>query len=70
MKRTYKKGAGHKIAKKVSSFEDHAENFYSDKAVHFFNMEFHAISTLQRNRALFLKSVVFWKKRTFVIDNY
>jgi hypothetical protein len=65
MKWVYNKGARPKIRKKVSNFEDHAENFYSDKAVHFYNMGFHAIYfikvTLQRNRALFLISVVFWK---------
>jgi hypothetical protein len=66
MKRTYNKGVKLKIKKKVSNFEDHAENFYSDETVHFYNMGFHAISfiivTLQRYRALFLISVVFWKR--------
>jgi hypothetical protein len=56
------------LKKKVSNFEDHAENFYSDKTVHlgtvhFFNMGLHetysVIDTLQRNRALFL---IFVKK--------
>ena len=57
MNRTYNKGARPKMTKKVSNFEDHAENFYSDKTVHFYNMGFHAIYsilvTLQCNRALF-----------------
>jgi hypothetical protein len=34
----YNKGERPKIPKKVSNFEDHTENFYSDKAVHFFKM--------------------------------
>jgi hypothetical protein len=51
------KRASPKIAKKISDFGDHAENFYSDKTVHFFNVGFHemysTIVTLQRDRALF-----------------
>ena len=70
MKRAYNKGEKPKIAKKVSNFEDHAENFYSDKTVHFYNIGFHAtysaIATLQCNRALFLISVVFWKRKLFL----
>jgi heme exporter protein D len=66
MKRAYNKGAKPKIKKKVSNFEDHAENFYSDKTVHFYNMGSHGIYfiivTLQLNRALFLILVVFWKR--------
>ena len=72
MYQTYNKGARPKITKIVScgtmrkSFEDHAEKFYSDKKFHFYNMGFCAtyslIVTLQFNRALFLISVVFWKK--------
>jgi hypothetical protein len=66
MNRTFNKGARSKMTKKVSNFEDHAEKFYSDKKVHFYNMEFRATYsikvTLQCNRALFLISVVFWKK--------
>jgi hypothetical protein len=73
MNRTYNwpkiKGDRPKIAKKVSNFEDHAENFYSDKTVHFFNVGFRAtysiIVTLQCNRALFLISLVFWKNMSF-----
>jgi hypothetical protein len=42
MNREYIKGARHKIAKKVSNFEDHAKNFHSDKTVHFFNLRSHA----------------------------
>ena len=42
MNRAYK-GSRAKTVKKVSNFEDHAENFYSDKTVHFYNMGFHAI---------------------------
>jgi hypothetical protein len=65
MNRAYNIGERLKTVKKVSNFEDHAENFYSDKPVHFYNMRFHAaysaIDTLQRNRALFLISTVFWK---------
>jgi hypothetical protein len=65
MNRAYNKP---KNVKKVSNFEDHAENFYSNKTVHLYNMPFHAIYsvivTLQRNRALFYIS------RIFVIDNY
>jgi hypothetical protein len=57
MNRTYNKGARPKIAKKVSNFEDHAENFYSDNMVHFYNIRFREtysiIVTLQCNRALF-----------------
>jgi hypothetical protein len=59
------KRASPKIAKKVSDFGDHAENFYSDKTVHFFNVGFHemysTIVTLQRDRALFLISKSFFK---------
>ena len=70
MNRTCNKGARPKFPKKVSNFEDHAENFYSDKTVHFYNMGFHAIYsiivTLQRNRALFFISVVFWEKNEFL----
>ena len=66
MIRTYNKGVRLKIKKKVPNFEDHAENFYLDEMVHFYNIGFHAIYfiivTLQRNRALFLISVVFWKR--------
>jgi hypothetical protein len=66
MNQTYNKGARPKMTKIVSNFEDHAEKFYSDKRVHFYNMGFRAtyaiIVTLQCNRALFLISVVFWKK--------
>jgi hypothetical protein len=40
MNRTYNKGARPKIRKKVSNFEDHGENFYSDKMFHFNNMVF------------------------------
>jgi hypothetical protein len=58
MNRTYNKGERPKTVKKVSNFEDHTENFYSDKTVHFYNMRFHAtysaIVTLQCNRTLFL----------------
>jgi hypothetical protein len=43
MNRTYNKEARLKIAKKVSNFENRAENFYSDKTAHFYNMGFHAI---------------------------
>jgi hypothetical protein len=53
------------MLKKVSNFEDPTKNFYSDKKVHFYNIGFHAtyslIVTLQRDRALFFISVVFWK---------
>jgi hypothetical protein len=66
MNRAYNKEARPKNVKKVSNFEDHTKNFYSDKTVHFYNMGFHAIYsklvTLQCNRALFLISIVFWKK--------
>ena len=66
MKRAYNKGARPKIAKKVSNFEDHAENFYSNKTFRFYNMGFHSIYskivTLQRDIALFLISIVFGKK--------
>jgi hypothetical protein len=59
------KGARPKNVKKVSNFQDHTKNFYSDQTVHFYNIGFHAIYTkivtLQRDRALFLISVVFWK---------
>ena len=58
MNRTYNKGARPKMTKKGSNFEDHAENFYSDKTVNFFNMRFHAIYSLlvslKSYRALFL----------------
>jgi hypothetical protein len=64
--RVYNKGARPNIPKKVSNFEDHTENFYSDKRIHFYNMGFHAtystLVTLQRDRALFFISVVFKKK--------
>ena len=54
------------MTKIVSNFEDHAEKFYSDKKVHFYNMGFRAtyslIVTLQCHRAHFLIYVVFWKK--------
>jgi hypothetical protein len=53
MNRAYNKWARLKIAKKVSNFEDHAENFYSNKTFRFYNMGFHSIYskivTLQRN---------------------
>ncbi len=66
MNRTCNKRARPKIPKKVSNFEDLSENVYSDKTVHFYNTEFHAIYskivTLQRDRALFLISVIFWDK--------
>ena len=62
----YYKGDRPKSVKKVSNFEDHTNNFYSDKMVHFYNIGFHAIYsklvTLQCKRALFLISVVFWEK--------
>ena len=65
MDRAYNKGARPKMTKKVLNFEDHAENFYSDKTVHFFNVGFHemysTIVTLQRDRALFLISKSFFK---------
>ncbi len=57
MNRAYIKGDRPKNGKKVSNFEDHTENFYSNKTVHFYNMGCHAIYsiivTLQRNIALF-----------------
>ena len=69
MNRTCKKGARPKFPKKVSNFEDHAENFYSYKTVHFYNMGFHAIYsiivTLQRKRALFLYQSYFGRKMSF-----
>jgi hypothetical protein len=65
MNQAYNKGAIPKNVKKVSNFQDHTKNFYSDKTVHFYNKGFHAIYskilTLQRDRTLFLISVVFWK---------
>jgi hypothetical protein len=67
MNRAYNKGERPKTAKQVSNFEDHTGNFYTDKTVHFYNMGFHEIYstkvTLQRDRALFWISVVFWKKK-------
>ena len=66
MKRAYNKGARPKIKKKVSNFEDHAENFYSDKTVHFYNMGFHEIYSTIITRQLFLISVVFWGKNEFL----
>jgi hypothetical protein len=67
MNRAYNKGARLKIAKKVSNFEDRAENFYSDKTVHFYNMKFHAtysaIVTLQCNRAHFFYLSYFGKNK-------
>ena len=69
MKRAYNKEARHKIEKKVSDFEDHAECFYSDKTVHFYNMGFHATCsttvTLQCKRALFLNLSYFVKEMSF-----
>jgi hypothetical protein len=69
MKRAYNKRARPRIAKKVSNFEDHVENFYSDKMVYFYNMRFHAtystIITLQRNRALFRYQSYFGEKMSF-----
>ena len=66
MNRAFNKGDRPKISNKVSNFEDHAENFYSDKKVHFYNMRYRAtysiIVYLQCKRALFLISDVFWKK--------
>ena len=66
MNRTCNKGTRPKNVKKVSNFQDHTKNFYSDKTVHFYNIGFHAIYskivTLQRDRALFLISVIFWEK--------
>jgi hypothetical protein len=41
MHRGYNMGGKAKIAKKVSNFEDHAENFFSDKKVHFYKKGFH-----------------------------
>jgi len=32
--------------KKVSNFEDHTKNFYSDKTVHSYNTGFHATYAL------------------------
>ena len=65
MNRSYNKETIPKTMKKVSNFEDHGENFYSDKKVHFYNMGFlpkySLIVTLQFNRALLLISVLFWK---------
>jgi hypothetical protein len=65
MNRTCNKGARPKNVKKVSNSQDHTKNFYSEKPVDFYNIGFHAIYskivTLQRDRALFLISVVFWK---------
>ena len=40
MNRLYNKGAIPKTMNKVSQFEDHGGNFYSDKTVHFYNMGF------------------------------
>jgi hypothetical protein len=58
MNRAYHKGTWPKMMKIVSNFEEYAENFYSEKTVHFYNMGFHAvysaIITLQRNRSFFL----------------
>jgi hypothetical protein len=69
MNRAHKMGARPKIAKKVSNFEDHAENFYSKKTVHFYNMGFRAtysiIVTLQCYRALFLYLSYFGRKISF-----
>ena len=69
MKRAYNKGARAKIAKKESNFEDHMKIFYPEKTVHFYYMGFHEIYsilvTLENNRALFLISVVFWKRMIF-----
>jgi hypothetical protein len=69
MNRAYNKREKPKIVKKVSNFEDQTEKFYSDKTVHFYNIGFHttysAIVTLQRNKALFLISVVLWEKNEF-----
>ena len=66
MKRAYNKRARPKIAKKASNFEDHAENFYSDKTVHLYNMGFQttysSIIALQYSRAFFFISVVFWER--------
>ncbi len=42
MNRAYNKGARPKTVKKVSNFEDHTNNFYSEKTVNFYNMGFHA----------------------------
>jgi hypothetical protein len=68
--RIFNKGTRPKNVKKVSNFSDHTKNFYSDKTVHFYNIGFHAIYakivTLQRDRALFLISVVFWKNNEFL----
>jgi hypothetical protein len=53
--RAYKR-ARPKTVKKVSNFEDHTNNFYSDKTVHFYNMGFHStystVVTLQCIRAI------------------
>jgi hypothetical protein len=38
MNRAHNKGERSKIEKKVSKYEDHTENFYSDKKVHSFNI--------------------------------
>jgi hypothetical protein len=58
MKRAYYNGERPKNDEKSIEFDDHAENFYSDKTVHFYHMGFHAtysaIVTLQCNRAIFL----------------
>jgi hypothetical protein len=66
MNRTCNKGARPKNVKKVSNFEDHTNNFYSDKTIHSYNIRFHAkysfIVTLQWKIALFLLTVVFWEK--------
>ena len=43
MNRAYNKGVRLKNGKKGSNFEGHAENFYSDKTNHFYNMRFRAI---------------------------
>jgi hypothetical protein len=52
MNRTYNKGVRPKIAKKVSNFEDHAENFYSDKMFHFYNMVFRATYSTVKSHIL------------------
>jgi len=70
MNRAYNKRARLKIAKIVSNFEDPTEIVYSNNTVHFYNIGFHAIYptlvTLQRNRAFFFISVVFWGKNEFL----
>ena len=55
MNRAYNKGTRPKNVKKVSNFEDHTYNFYSDKTLYSYNMRFHATRLFLHKSELFGK---------------